>query len=61
LAAEKASPALTAAFELVCDPPLGSRISTTVSQNIIRNKNRIACPRTHRGLMTLSGNPTNKR
>ena len=40
-AAENASPALTCDFGTGCEPPLGSKIRTTPSQNATRNRNRI--------------------
>ena len=44
LAAEKASLALTCDFGAVCEPPVGSKIRATASQNVIRRKNHIARP-----------------
>src|SRR5262245_37406278 len=48
-AADMASPALTLTFGAGCDPPLGSNARMTVSQNTIRNRNRMGSPRNRRG------------
>src|SRR5262249_24255329 len=41
LAADMASVALTLILGVGCDPPLGSSARTSVSQNAIRNRNRM--------------------
>jgi hypothetical protein len=43
-AAYIASPALTLTFAVGCGPPLGSKARMTVSQNAIRNRNRMGIP-----------------
>ena len=54
-AAENASPALTCDFGTGCEPPLGSKIRTTPSQNATRNRNHMTRALLPRGLVCRFG------